>query len=232
MQKENAMTIKRTIALLLTYFIGYLWLVPQIAAFLTLCIDPQAQYFNVGVLTILYIVLILLCVVLSWNEWKRSFHMIKKEPAKVLIRTVTGGVLAIVLNVILSLLCGALSGQSDSANQEVIQANVVIAPYFMLFSIMIFAPMVEESVFRGGVFACTRRYFGFWAAALISAFAFGWIHVMDSFFAGQWQDLIYLIVYGGIGLFNAWYYEHHGGIIASAGVHLFNNLISYIAMIL
>ena len=35
---------------------------------------------------------------------------------------------------------------------------------------------------------------------------------------------------GGIGLVNAWYYEHYGGILSSAGVHMLNNLVSYLMM--
>ena len=29
---------------------------------------------------------------------------------------------------------------------------------------------------------------------------------------------------------NAWYYEHYGGILSSAGVHMLNNLVSYLMM--
>ena len=53
---------------------------------------------------------------------------------------------------------------------------------------------------------------------------------MDSLFTAQYSDLIYIIVYGGIGLVNVWYYEHYGGILSSAGVHMLNNLVSYLMM--
>ena len=141
-----------------------------------------------------------------------------------------GCVQVLVLNVLLSMLCALLSGQGDSANQEVIRQNVSVAPLFMMYSVLVFAPIVEESVFRGGIFAFCRRHFGFWLAAVISALAFGGIHVMDSLFTAQYSDLIYIIVYGGIGLVNAWYYEHYGGILSSAGVHMLNNLVSYLMM--
>ena len=42
---------------------------------------------------------------------------------------------------------------------------------------------------------------------MISALAFGGIHVMDSLFTAQYSDLIYIIVYGGIGLVNAAIYN-------------------------
>lgn len=61
-------------------------------------------------------------------------------------------------------------------------------------------------------------------------FDFITVKLPDSLFTAQYSDLIYIIVYGGIGLVNAWYYEHYGGILSSAGVHMLNNLVSYLMM--
>ena len=177
-----------------------------------------------------YLVVILLSLLLSWREWKASLRAFRQAPVRCLFRIGWGCVQVLVLNVVLSMLCALLSGQGDSANQEVIRQNVSVAPLFMLYSVLVFAPIVEESVFRGGIFAFCRRHFGFWPAAVLSALAFGGIHVMDSLFTAQYSDLIYIIVYGGIGLVNAWYYEHYGGILSSAGVHMLNNLVSYLMM--
>lgn len=232
MYVKKQMTWKRLLALLLIYFVGYLWLIPKLSIMLTLWLDPSATMIRVDVLAFFYVLLIILCVWISWYEWKHSFDQIKKVPIAFLFRVVIGGFFVIILNVFLSVLSSLLSGQMDSLNQEVIADNMSVAPVFMMFSVLIFAPIVEESVFRGGIFAFCRRYLNFGCAAFISALAFGWIHVMDALLAGQWSDGVYLLVYGGIGLVNAWFYERQGGLLASSGVHLFNNLISYLSMLL
>ena len=227
---RTKMNAWRLAGLLVLYFGGYLWLTPKLAAWLTLWLDPQARYINVGVLAFCYLLLIIAAIMLSRGEWKRSLEAVKKVGWLWGLRIVWGCVQVLLLNILLSMLCAWLSSQTDSANQEVIRANVAAAPLFMLYSVLVFAPMVEESVFRGGIFAFCRNHFGFWPSALVSAFAFGGIHVMDSLCIGQYTDLVYIIVYGGIGLFNAWYYERYGGIFASAGVHALNNLVSYLLM--
>ena len=51
-----------------------------------------------------------------------------------------------------------ISGTPESVNQENIKVNTTIAPIFMLFSSVIFAPIVEESVFRGGIFYTVEIY--------------------------------------------------------------------------
>lgn len=230
MQQKQHMSAVRLAGLLAVYFIGYLWLVPRASVRLTLWLAPQALYVNTWVMGACYLVVILLSLLLSWREWKASLHAFRQAPVRCLFRIGWGCVQVLVLNVVLSMLCALLSGQGDSANQEVIRQNVSVAPLFMLYSVLVFAPIVEESVFRGGIFAFCRRHFGFWPAAVLSALAFGGIHVMDSLFTAQYSDLIYIIVYGGIGLVNAWYYEHYGGILSSAGVHMLNNLVSYLMM--
>ena len=216
MQQKQQMSAVRLAGLLAVYFIGYLWLVPRASVRLTLWLDPQALYVNTWVMGACYLVVILLSLLLSWREWKASLHAFRQAPVRCMFRIGWGCVQVLVLNVVLSMLCALLSGQGDSANQEVIRQNVSVAPLFMLYSVLVFAPIVEES--------------GFWPAAVISALAFGGIHVMDSLFTAQYSDLIYIIVYGGIGLVNAWYYEHYGGILSSAGVHMLNNLVSYLMM--
>lgn len=226
------MTIIRLLGLLLVYFIGYIWLTPLLATKVTLWLDPNALFLRSDVLIFFYLLWMILVLWLSWTEWKKSLKKVKEEPLSYLFRMVFGGLAVIVLNVILSMISSFLSGQSDSVNQSVIIENVSIAPLFMLFSVLIFAPIVEESVFRGGIFAFCRRFCPFWCAALISALAFGGIHVMDSLLNGQWSDGIYLLVYGSIGWVNAWYYERQGGICTSCGVHFFNNLLSYVLMII
>lgn len=223
-------TFLRLAGLLALYFIGYLWLVPQLAIILTLAIDPQAELINTYVLTCLYVIIIVLSMLLTKRQWKESLQKILKKPVSSVFKILFGAVCVLLLNVVLSMVCAVLSGQVNSVNQEVIRDNVTAAPLYMMFTTMVFAPIVEESVFRGGIFAYCRKYLGFFWSAMISALAFGAIHVMDSIIAGNWSDVIFLIVYAGIGAANAWYYEHYEGIASSAGIHFLNNMISYLAI--
>ncbi len=97
---------------------------------------------------------------------------------------------------------------------------------------MIFAPIVEETIFRGGVFTCLRSRVSFSWAMLISSFLFGFIHIMDSLIEGNFTDVTYLFLYTGIGLVLAYGYEKSNSIIVSTGVHMCNNILAILSLFL
>ena len=99
----------------------------------------------------------------------------------------------------------------------------------MLFSSVIFAPIVEESVFVEEFFSYCRKYMGFVPSAIISGFFFGCIHVMGSFITFQFTDLVYLVVYGGLGFFfSVIVMKRKIVLFLLQGVHALNNLISFL----
>lgn len=67
---------------------------------------------------------------------------------------------------------------------------------YLLLTLLI-APMVEEGIFRRGIYAVFRRWLGVTPAAFLSALAFGLYH-------GNWIQGIYGFVFG---LLLAWGYE-------------------------
>ena len=67
---------------------------------------------------------------------------------------------------------------------------------YLLLTLLI-APLVEEGIFRRGIYAVFRRWLGVTPAAFLSALAFGLYH-------GNWIQGIYGFVFG---LLLAWGYE-------------------------
>ena len=67
---------------------------------------------------------------------------------------------------------------------------------YLLLPLLI-APLVEEGIFRRGIYAVFRRWLGVTPAAFLSALAFGLYH-------GNWIQGIYGFVFG---LLLAWGYE-------------------------
>ena len=101
-----------------------------------------------------------------------------------------------------------------------------------ILSTCVFAPIIEETVFRAGAFSCLRSRIGFWAAAIISSILFGSIHIVDSLLAGNLVDVSYLLVYAGIGMVLAYGYEKSSSCLVPGMVHAGNNIISMLFMLL
>ena len=90
-----------------------------------------------------------------------------------------------------------------------------------LLEYVLFAPLFEELVFRGLVFAILRRKFRFFPAALISALIFGLAHG---------YGLVGLISVCWSGVLWAWIYEKTGSLAPGILAHAINNLFVCLAV--
>ncbi len=79
------------------------------------------------------------------------------------------------------------------------------------------APIAEELLFRGFLYAWLRRLRGFFVAALISGFVFSLAHL----------DPGLIIPFTGVGIVLAYAYERTGSLTAPIGVHFVFNSVSF-----
>jgi membrane protease YdiL (CAAX protease family) len=99
---------------------------------------------------------------------------------------------------------------------------------FAIFAVVA-APILEEFVFRGLLFRSIADRSGFWAGAIVSAFAFGAFHLLTP---GEGLDVLALgITHVGTGLGLAWIYWTRRNLLASIGGHAVFNLIAVVSII-
>ena len=125
-----------------------------------------------------------------------------------------------------SLIMTFLNVTENSQNQEVLN-NLVTASLFDRVSLVIFtvifAPFVEELVFRRAIFGFFEKV-NIPLAILISGLSFGFIHVLSG-------DYIQLIIYGSLGVALAYtYYRSNKNIMAVIAIHMVYNLVITIIM--
>ena len=119
--------------------------------------------------------------------------------------------------------------QSSSVNQQQVLAKSI--PAIMFFVTGFLAPLGEELIFRGLIFTGLRKYNRFLAYA-VSAFLFGFIHVMNSVFAGNILEMVQMIPYACSGLVFAYIYETTDNIWGSILTHMTNNIFAMLVILL
>ena len=87
---------------------------------------------------------------------------------------------------------------------------------FVLGSVVIFGPIVEELMFRGIVYNSIKKAFNVWTAILLSALLFGIWHM-------ELVQTIYVVIIG-VGI--AIVYEATGNMVYPALLHILNNFYS------
>lgn len=111
-----------------------------------------------------------------------------------------------------------LLGNDISGNEEVLRDTFKISPFYIYFSSVIFAPIVEELIFRQSIRNIIPNKLLF---IIVSGFIFGGLHVLTGF--SNPLDLLYLIPYCAPGIAFAYILADSDNILISMGLHYMHN---------
>lgn len=224
--------LQRSLLLVVHYFVGYIFLYPIIATKITLAINPFATVLASFTQWGAYVLTLGITVCLAWPLLKESYQNFIQDKRRMMKTICVLVMIMLIANIVLSYVVSLLTNTESSVNQTQIESTRMLNPLLTVFSTCIFAPIVEECVFRGGVFRYIRGKHGFLLATIISSLFFGSIHVMDSFFAGDFTDIAYVLVYAMIGIVLAIAYERTDSIITPICIHFISNTFAIILMFL
>ena len=120
----------------------------------------------------------------------------------------------------------------QGANQEAINNMVKDSPYTQFIAVVIFAPIMEEIIFRFAIFRSILHKNRI-LAYVVSSLIFGSVHLIMSIFQGSLgQDIVLLPVYTMLGAVFAYAYDSTGKLSAPIIAHMLNNLVAFLPMIL
>ena len=142
-------------------------------------------------------------------------------------KTVLAGLVALYgLNELAYRLIHMAVGTRTNLNDITISARAGGAPHMTLLIVVLLAPFVEETLFRGLVFGNLKGRSRA-AAYLVSCLLFALLHVWQ--FAVVNRDITYFLLmvqYLVPGLVLAWAYEHSGTLWAAVALHAAANALS------
>ena len=165
------------------------------------------------------------CLILLWDFLSPQFKDFFRHPGKILIGALIGLALSYGANIVSNILLTMLNASGNSANQSAVENILKNYPAYMAINTIILAPIAEEFVFRGVIFTAIRKHNRF-LAYLVSALAFGFVHVMSAVFAGHMDELLKMIPYSAMGAVFAYVHEHNDNICGSIGTHMLLNGIA------
>lgn len=106
-----------------------------------------------------------------------------------------------------------------SANEEAVQNIIKQVPIYMIFSTIIYAPFVEELIFRKSIRDIIDNDYLY---IIISGLTFGFVHTLAG---STLQELIYIIPYGALGSCFAIMHVKTKNIYTSMTFHMIHNAI-------
>lgn len=154
------------------------------------------------------------------KDIKKNFNTYFKEYLKIYI-------LALIIMMVSNSIINTLT-QSIAGNEETIRDTFSKAPVYMFFSAVIFAPFVEEMVFRQSIKNIITNSKTF---IITSGIIFGGLHVIGNI--ETIYDILYIIPYATPGIAFAYMLEKTDNILVPIGIHfLHNGLLMTLQLIL
>ena len=136
-------------------------------------------------------------------------------------------VLGFALMILSNSLISALTPVNISENEQSVRAMISTTPVVAFFFICVFAPFIEEIIFRKSFKDALHNK---WLFIIMSGIVFGLLHVISSI--NSFYDLLYIIPYSLLGLFFALTYYETNNIFSTIFVHFSHNLLLLIINII
>jgi len=132
-------------------------------------------------------------------------------------------------NMVLNTALGFFADMSRNPNNESVMALAEYGSDGTVFAVAVFmAPIIEEIMFRGGLFGWLRQYRRFWAyvaTVLIFSLYHVWPYLML-----DWRNAVYILQYVPVGILLCRLYEKIGSIWSCIFFHMLNNYVALKAL--
>lgn len=176
---------------------------------------------------VMYAVSFLVVLIGMFRFLRASFADLFDDIVRSLQGMVLGYAFYYVMMLAVSLLILLVQSGIANPNTDAIMQETRLNKNVMIVVAVLFAPIVEEALFRGAVFG-TIRLKSRLAAYIVSAALFAIYHLWQYFVVDgfSWTLAIYLLQYIPPSIALAWSYERSGSIWAPIVIHALINLIS------
>ena len=133
------------------------------------------------------------------NKIKKDINDMKRNHQKYFSECLKYWLISVAVMIISNLLISIIIPDALPSNEKTIREIFNVSPVYIFFSAVIFAPIVEELVFRLGFRYMFKTN---WLFIFMSGLIFGGLHVISS--AESFVELLYIIPYAAPGIAFAW----------------------------
>ena len=129
-----------------------------------------------------------------------------------------------------NLLITVLFKNATAGNEEAVRDMIDQIPFYMIFSVSIYAPFVEELIFRHSIKDCVMAYgnnkITRYLYIFLSGFIFAILHIIGQ--TTSYLDYAFLVPYMSLGLAFSALYSKTDNIFSSISMHCLHNTFTII----
>lgn len=168
---------------------------------------------------IIYGILTMALIMLIYNKKiSKDFKDMKKNNIKYFNKYIKYWFTGLFIMMVSNLIINLIITNGISSNEQAIRETFNISPIYIFFSAVIYAPIVEELIFRQSI---KNIFNNKWLFIIISGLFFGSMHVFGDF--QNITDLLYIIPYSTPGIIFAYMLEDSNNICVPMSFHFIHN---------
>lgn len=179
---------------------------------------------RLAIVIVYYIISLITAIAVFWRKLKNDIKLFKENFGAYMKFVLPKYGLALLTLIIANMICLRITNQSTSVNQ----ASVNSLPlWFSVPLSIIWAPIVEEMVFRGTIRRFIKNDIVF---IIVSSILFGLIHVTNE--ASLFNMAFMMIPYASLGAYLAYMYAKSENIMSNVSAHCIQNTIASIITVI
>lgn len=152
------------------------------------------------------------------NDFKKYFnHNFKDNLKQAISYWLLGLGIMFVSNLVIAMV---MSGEL-AENEEAVRSMIDMAPLYMVFQLVVYAPITEELIFRKSIREIFNNKYVF---AIVSGIIFGGLHAISSI--TDVVSLLYLIPYCSLGIVFGLLYGKTNNIFSTMTAHAIHNFLA------
>ena len=168
---------------------------------------------------IMYSVLTASLIMIIYNKkLSKDFKDMKKNSIKYFNKYIKYWLIGLFIMMVSNLFINLIVTNDIPSNEQAIRETFNISPLYIFFSAVIYAPIVEELIFRQSI---KNIFNNKWLFIIISGLLFGSMHVFGDF--KNITDLLYIIPYSTPGIIFAYMLEDSDNICVPMSFHFIHN---------
>ena len=168
-------------------------------------------------LTVINIIYIFFLLAIYKYEIRKDIVDFKKNRVKYFKKYITYYIAGVLLMGITNIIIQKLTNTTISGNEETVRKYIKLFPIYMTFSTVIYAPLVEELIFRKSIFNIIKNKYAF---IIVSGFVFGILHISNY---SDINQVLLGIPYIIMGLDFAYIYYKTNNIFTTMTFHMLHN---------
>lgn len=167
----------------------------------------------------MYSVLTASLIMIIYNKKiSKDFKDMKENSIKYFNKYIKYWLIGLFIMMVSNLFINLIVTNDIPSNEQAIRETFNISPLYIFFSAVIYAPIVEELIFRQSI---KNIFHNKWLFIIISGLLFGSMHVFGDF--KNITDLLYIIPYSTPGIIFAYMLEDSDNICVPMSFHFIHN---------